>query len=400
MDSTAIDAPIVDWIDPDALLADPYPTYARLRREAPVAYAPALRRYLVTTFRDCFDVEMDQQTFSSHEDARRSTMIRSMGRPMLRKDDPDHKRDRNAFGAALRPRTVKNRWADVFSRIAARYIERLRKEGPGVDLFHHFAVPYAADNLSALIGFRGVDAYTMMDWSHTLIAGIGNIRDDAAVWAQTARVSAEIDGAIDEAIAALRDQPDDSIISSILRAPQPISEEDLRANVRLTISGGMNEPSHVISSALWCLASYPEQRDRVLAGERTWAQVFDETARLQSPVGMYPRTVTQDTVLHGVAIPAGATVAVIVASANRDEAHFPSPDAFDLDREKVTNLAFGNGTHICAGNWVARAMVGDIALPLLHDALPELRVIAPEDVNFRGWVFRGTTHLPVTWDPA
>lgn len=400
METRTTDAPVVDWIDPAVLRIDPYPSYARLRREAPVAYAPVLGRYLVTTFRDCFDVEMNQETFSSHESADRSTMIRSLGRPMLRKDDPEHKVDRTAFGSALRPRTIKNHWNRIFAVNAARHIEGLRNAGPGVDLFHRFAVPYAADNLSALIGFQGVDAYQMMDWSHTLIAGISNIQDDPAVWEETARVTAEIDIAIDEAVARLKHASDDSIISSILRAPHPISDEALRTNIRLTISGGMNEPSHVISSALWSLSAFPDQRASVQAGQCNWGDVFEETARFQSPVGMYPRTVTRDTTLNGVSIPAGSTVAVIVASANRDEQRFESPDTFNLTRDRVTNLAFGNGTHICAGNWVARAMVSDVALPMLHEALPGLAVIDPDKVPFRGWVFRGTTELPVSWKAA
>lgn len=393
-------APQVEWIDPEELLADPYPAYERLRREAPVAYVPALRRYLVTTFRECFDIEMDQETFSAHEDAERSTMIRSMGRSMLRKDDPEHKADRNVMAPSLRPRAIKNTWAEVFTRNAERHIRKLRELGPGADLFHHFAVPYAADNLSALIGFQDVDAYTMMDWSHTLIAGIGNVRDDEQVWEQTARVTAEIDVAIDEAIAAAHGEPDTSIISSILRAPHPVADEDLRSNVRLAISGGMNEPSHVIASAVWSLTTHPAQRALVVNSERTWGDVFEETARFQSPVGMYPRRVTRDTELRGVAIPAGATVAVVVASANRDEEQFSAPDSFDLSREKTTHLAFGNGTHICVGNWAARSMVGDIALPMLYEALPGLAVIDPGTVPFRGWVFRGPAELPVTWDAA
>lgn len=398
MTDTAAVAPTVDWIDPEAMLVDPYPTYERLRREAPVAYAPVYRRYLVTSFRDCFDIEMDQETFSAHEDAATSTMIRSMGRPMLRKDDPEHKVDRDALSPALRPRVVKNTWNQVFARHAERHLQRLREEGPGVDLVHHFAVPYAADNLSALLGLRGGDAYTMMDWSHTLIAGIGNVRDDASTWEQTKRVTREIDVAIDEATSRLRDQPDESIISSILRAPHPIADEDLRANVRLSISGGMNEPSHVISSAVWALTAFPEQRRLVDSGERSWKDVFEETARFHSPVGMYPRRVTRDTELSGVQIPAGSTVGVVVASANRDEDQFTAPATFDLSREKTTNLAFGNGTHICVGNWAARAMVGDVALPMLNEALRGLTVIDPESVPFRGWVFRGSTRLPVTWD--
>lgn len=388
---------VADWVDPKVLVDDPYPAYERLRRETPVAWVPALDRFLVTTFRECFDIEMDQELFSSREHSENSTMVRSMGRTMLRKDDPEHKADRSAMGPALRPRTIKVAWRNAFVANAARYIERVREVGPGVDLLHEFAIPFIADNLSAIVGFRGVPAATIMDWSHTLVGGVANVGGDEAVWRETDRVRAEMDAAIDAAIARVSSEPDDSIISSILRAPHPISDDDLRANVRLTIAGGMNEPSHAIAVAVWALSTYPAQLDLVRAGTRNWGDVFEETARLVSPVGMYPRTVTRDTVIRGVPIPAGSTLGLVIGSANRDESQFEHPEDFDLMRENVTHLAFGNGTHVCAGNWAARDMVGEVALPMLYDAFPELRVATPDSINFRGWVFRGPEALPVVW---
>lgn len=392
----AQDAPIADWVDPQELLRDPYPTYRRLREESPVAYVPQLGRYFVTTFQEAFDIEMDQATFSSHEAAERSTMIRTFGRPMLRMDDPEHKAERNAIGPAMRPVAIKKYWRAIFEKNADIYLRRLREAGSGTDLFRVFAVPYAADNLTAIIGLRNIEAAQMMDWSHTFIAGISNVADDPAVWRETERVCAEVDDAISEAISRLSAAPDASMVSTMLQAGLP--EDRLRANIRLTISGGMNEPSHVISSAVWALTSFPEQRARVLEDPSLWKHVFEETARFISPVGMYPRRVTTDTVVGGVRIPAGSTVAVVGASANRDERKFNSPDEFDLGRESSTHLAFGNGTHICAGNWIARSMVGDFALPLLYENFPGLRVIEPESTDFHGWVFRGTRSLPVEWD--
>lgn len=388
-------APTADWIDTAQLLDDPYPTYARLRAESPVAYVPRLNRYFISGYRDCFDVEMDQDTFSSYERAETSTMLKAMGRPLLRKDDPQHKAERNAMAPALRPIALKKHWSSAFEANARRHLESLRAAGPGADLFRLFAVPYAADNLSAVIGFHDVSPEQMMDWSHTLIRGIGNVTGDPAVWAETTRVCAEIDDAIDAALSSSSDADALTLISQMTNAGTP--EEDLRANVRLTVSGGMNEPSHVIASAVWCLSAFPAQGELVESGQRTWRDVFEETARFHSPVGMYPRRVTRDTSVGGVAIPRDATVAVIVASANRDSAQFQNADQFDLTRDATSHLAFGNGTHICAGNWVARSMIGDIALPLLYDELPDLRAIDPDSTDYHGWVFRGARSLPVTW---
>ena len=351
----------------------------------------------MTTFDDCFSIEMDQETFSAHEPAERSTMVRAMGRSMLRKDDPEHKPERMTLSRAIRPVAIKSTWHEVFERNADLHLERLRQLGPGADLFREYAVPFAADNLTAVLGLKGVSADTMMDWSHTLIAGIGNVVDDSDIWAQTARVNAEIEASIVESAAVLREKPDDSILSSFLHAPHEIPDEVVRANVKLAISGGVNEPSHVISSAVWELLTHPEQLAAVAQSEREWSDVFEETARHQSPVGMYPRFVTRDTEVGGVPIPKGSSIGVVVASANRDERIFQRPEEFDLFRERVTNLSFGNGTHICAGNWLARDMVGAVALPRLFAEFPTLRLADPDAVEFRGWVFRGTTALPVEW---
>ncbi|HKU31382.1 MAG TPA: cytochrome P450 [Arthrobacter sp.] len=386
-------APVAEWVEAGQLLRDPYSTYARLRREAPIAFVPHMNRYFVTTFRECFDVEMDQATFSSRENADHSTMIRSMGRPLLRKDDPAHKDERNAMAPALRPVAIKKHWNAVFRANAEKYIRRLRDAGSEADLCRDFAVPYAADNPGSVIGLHNIAAEQMMHWSHTLIAGTANVTDDPAVWVETDSVRAQIDEAIDRALARISGGPEPSMISAMLSAG--LDEESLRANVRLTISGGMNEPSHVISSAVWALSAFPDQRELVLAGRRTWRDVFEETARFQSPVGMYPRRATRETILNGVLIPEDATLALIVASANRDEARFDRPEVFDLNRDSTSHLAFGNGTHICAGNWVARAMVGEIALPALYSAFPGLTAVEPDKTDFHGWVFRGIRSLPV-----
>lgn len=391
-------APVADWVDPVELYDDPYPTYVRLRREAPVAWVPRLGRFLVTTFDECFHIELDQELFSSYEDASTSTMVRSLGRSMLRKDDPDHKRDRDAVAKALRPVTIKRVWTAAFEQHAQRYLDRLREAGPGADLAWEFALPYAADNLSAVLGLAGVEAHTMIKWSHGLIAGIGNVLDDPEIWSRTERVVAEIDAAIDENVTRVRRQPDASMLSGMVHAAEPFDPDTVRANVRLTISGGMNEPGHVLSTAVWALLTHPDQLAQVHDGTWSWSDVVEETARWQSPVGMYPRTATRDTEIAGTPIPAGSKVGVVVASANRDERQFPQGDRFDLGRDRSTNLAFGNGTHLCAGNWVARAAIGAVALPRLFAALPGVKVADPERVVFRGWVFRGPQSLPVEWD--
>lgn len=397
MRSRVSNTPVADWVDSGELFNDPYPSYQRLRDQTPVAWVPSLDRFLVTTFADCFAIEMDQETFSAREDPGRSTMLRTLGRPMLRKDDPEHRRDRVAYGQALRPAMIKKIWMQTFERNARRYIAHLHSVGSGADLFREFAIPYAADNLTALLGLQGVTADTMMHWSHTLIAGIGNVAGASDIWDCTARVNAEIDETIDSSREYLQRHPDASVLSAMVNAIDPVPDDAIRANIKLTISGGMNEPSHVITTGVWAMLTHPEQLAAVRREEYSYQDVFEESARYESPVGMYPRIATRDVVVRGTLIPTGSTVSIVVGSANRDPERFDHPDSFDISRERKTTLAFGNGTHLCLGNWAARAMVGAVGLPQIFDNFVDLRLADPEDVQFRGWVFRGAIALPVEW---
>jgi len=179
-----------------------------------------------------------------------------------------------------------------------------------------------------------------------------------------------------------------------------LSHEAVAANVKLTISGGMNEPQHMVTAIVWALSNHEDQRARVLADPALWPTVFDEAVRWVSPIGMYPRETTRATVLAGTALPERASIGVVVGAANRDPQAFDRPDAFDIARPKQPHLGFGAGVHLCAGHWAARISIGEIAVPLAYQAFPGLRTDPRREEEWDGWVFRGLTALPVTWGPA
>jgi cytochrome P450 len=78
----------------------------------------------------------------------------------------------------------------------------------------------------------------------------------------------------------------------------------------------------------------------------------------------------------------------------------PAADAGPARARTGAGLGFGSGVHLCPGHWAARIAIGEIAVPLLYAALPGLRTDPRRDEAWSGWVFRGLTTLPVTWDPA
>jgi hypothetical protein len=174
--------------------------------------------------------------------------------------------------------------------------------------------------------------------------------------------------------------------------------ESIRANIKLAISGGQNEPRDAIAGATWALLTHPEQLELVRDGKAKWIDVFEEYARWIAPIQMSPRRVAKPWSYAGIDFEPEDRVFFMFGSANRDEACFAEPDSFDITRDTQKSIAFGAGPHYCAGAFASRAMVADVALPSAFARLKGLRLDESEPVRIGGWAFRGLLNLPVRWD--
>lgn len=393
--ATAQALPVADWLNPAELARDPYPSFARLREESPVAWAPAVKKVLISSYEGCSFGERHPDIFSS--DVSGGTMVRAMGgQPMIRKDDPEHAAERSPMNRTLRPKQIMEIWAEKFEANARHYLDRMIGSGQGTaDLNLDFAKPLAAKNLCDMLGMTSVQPLDLARWSRDFIAGTGNVLDKQDIWDRCEISRAECDAALDETISRLRRTPDASITSMLLESG--MDEHKVRNNVKLAISGGVNEPQHMITNLVWLLDRSPGQKAELLADPALWKQAFTEGTRYFSPIGMITRETIADVVVSGVGIPAGTQIGMILASANRDAQQFPDPDVFDIHRDGGPNLAFGSGVHQCAGKWAAQKAVGEIALPMLYRELPQLRLNPDRGETWDGWVFRGMTNLPVIW---
>lgn len=149
---------------------------------------------------------------------------------------------------------------------------------------------------------------------------------------------------------AVRTHRDDSLISGLLSMPgETMPIEQIRANIKMTIGGGLNEPRDALGVAALAMFHHPEQRAAAMANPALWPTVFEETIRWIAPIGMYSRQTTQDTVLAGTHLPAGAKLGICVLSANRDETVCDNSDQFNIHREAKPHLAFSKGVHVCLG---------------------------------------------------
>ena len=381
--------PPVYNISPDDFWRDPYPDLKTLRHNAPIAFVPQLGATLITRRNDIFDVEKKIAYFSSYQPD--GLMVQLMGPNMMRKDGPDHMAERKTIFPAVSPKTVKNVWKTEFERFTDSILENVKPEGQGdlVDI----ARQICGDALRVMTGLRNMTWQEIDRTSQGMIDGCANYAGDNQIEARCNDCTASIDRHIDEMADVLRDCPDTSLLSVQLEAG--MSMDQIKANIKLAISGGQNEPRDVIAGIVWALLTHPEQLALVLSGEATWMQAFEEYTRWQSPIGMSPRQMAQDYELHGATLKTGDRVFLMFGSGNRDEANFDRPEVFDLTQDVSASLAFGAGPHFCAGAWASRCLIAEVVLPRLFETLPNLHLDGSTVIG--GWAFRGPTTTPVAW---
>lgn len=384
------DAPLFP-VDLATFHADPYPALARMRAEAPVCFVPELGATLITRRADVWREEKRVDLLSS--DQPDGLMTRLMGQNLMRRDGADHAAERRALFPALSPPRVRDHWAPLFRAAAGRLLDDLAPRGRA-DLVRDYAMPLSGAALVAITGLAGLTPARMDAVSQAMIDGCANYAGRPEVEARCHAATAEIDAEIDARLPVLRDAPDGSVLSVLLAAGMPMPR--IRANVKLVISGGQNEPRDMIAGAAWALLAHPAERARLDRGEVGWDRVFEEYGRWMAPIGMSPRRATRHDGIAGVTVEAEDRVFLMFGSANRDEAAFADPDRFDLTRDTGPALTFGAGPHFCAGAAAARTLVAGVALPLLFARLPGLRLAGP--APFAGWAFRGPLAVPVEWD--
>jgi cytochrome P450 len=382
-------------IDVSAFWADPYPDLAKMRQQTPIAYVPQLGSTVFTRRNDIFSQEKRIDVFSSHQPA--GLMNTLMGHNMMRKDGEAHIAERTAMFPSVSPRTVRDTWRRQFQAHADRILDELSPLGRA-DLCKAFALPLSAECLKDITGLTNMRYQDMDAWSQAMIDGIANYSGNKEVEARCHAATAGIDAAIDDMVPVVMKFPNQSILSVLLATRQPM--ESVRANVKLAISGGQNEPRDAISGTIWALLTHPHQLALVRQEKAKWIDVFEEYARWIAPIGMSPRRVAKRWSYGGVDFAPEDRVFFMFGSANRDESCFEKPELFDITRDTQKSIAFGAGPHYCAGAFASRAMVADVALPSIFARLGGLRLDHSQPVRIGGWAFRGLLNLPVTWDAS
>lgn len=330
-------------------------------------------------------------TFSSYQPDGLMSVL--MGENIMLKDGEAHAVERRVTFPAFSPRTVRDHWTSEFRRHTGDVLGRLAG-GNACDLVAEFTMPVSGNALRLITGLRNMDWREVDRVSQGMNDGIANCKGNPAVEARCHDCTASIDAHIDSRWPIVAAEPDKSLLSVQLQAGLPMTS--VRANVKLAISGGQNEPRDAIAGTAWAVLTHADQLEMVLEGQASWRNASEEYARWISPIGMSPRRVAREDMVDGVDFEPGRRVFFMFGSGNRDEDVFENPDVFDITRDTTSSLTFGAGPHFCAGAAASRALVAEVALPMLFERFPDIRLAG--DVEFAGWVFRGPLKMPITWD--
>jgi len=364
-----------------------------MRATAPIAFVPELGATLFCKRDQIFAQEKRIHIFSSHQPEGLMTTL--MGQNLMRKDGPAHADERKALFPTFSPRTVRDHWREMFEQETVGILDRLAPLGTA-ELVAGFAMETSARALCHVTGLTNMDWQEIDRTSQGMIDGISNYQADPEIRAGCDDCTASIDRHIEDRIPQLLQKPDLSLLSVQLAAGLPM--DSVRANIKLAISGGQNEPRDVLAGLVWALLKHPEQLALVLAGTASWANAFSEYTRWISPIGMSPRRIAETDTIDGITLAADSLVFFMYGSGNRDEDVFERAEQFDVTRDCSASLAFGAGPHFCAGAAIARSLITEVALPMLFDCLANLHLTGP--VPFTGWAFRGPVSVPVAWDTS
>ncbi|MGA0924405.1 MAG: cytochrome P450, partial [Lutimaribacter sp.] len=309
-------APVDDTITIAQLTHDPYSVYTRLRREAPVLRVKALGRTLLTRAADTKAVKDNPAVFSANDP--NTPMQRAFrAHTLMRKDGEEHAAERGAMAPAFSGRTITQCWTPVYTKIAEDYVARLPR-GETVELFQGLAGPFAARCLTHLLGIPEASDDDMQRWSQILIDGAGNFGWAPELFAECDRANDEMDALFRAAAARYRETPDQSALSVMVNAENPIPESQIHANIKIAIGGGINEPRDALLTILYGLLSNPDQ---CTAAKRDglWTEAFEEGVRWVAPIQVSSRVAKEDVEVGGYLIAKGDTVMTSQASANWDE---------------------------------------------------------------------------------
>ena len=390
------------WADADASFIDnPYPVYAALRQFDPVhALAPGqwlLTRHddVATLYREGSASSDKQREFGPRLGAG-SLILEHHTSSLVFNDPPLHTRVRRLILGAVNQRAVA-RMAPGLETLVDGLLDGLADQ-PAPDLIDHFAAQIPVEVIGNLLDVPHSQRLPLRDWSLAILSALEPAPSPALLSRANAAVR-DFMALLRELVAHRRQHPGDpdaDVLTRLIQGQadgQCLSETELLHNCIFLLNAGHETTSNLLGNGVQALLSHRDQWDRLVADPTLAASAVEELLRFESPLQLNNRVLTAPVQLRDQTLPAGDFVTLCIGAANRDAAVFAQPDRLDISRKPNPHLAFGHGSHACAGMNVAR-LEGRVALARLARRYPRLDLAGPpvRDLRIR---FRGFKRVPL-----
>ncbi|GGO59767.1 MULTISPECIES: cytochrome P450 [Streptomyces] len=376
----------------------PPPTYAELREQGPakVDLPDGGWAWLLTSYDDVRQA-MNDPRFSSDDEkmgrARTELPPNENLNSFWRMDEPEHGRQRHMMMTEFTAKRIKE-WRPRIQKLVDELLDRLETLPRPLDLYSEFALALPTQVIAQLLGVPQQDYRTFAEQSRTILS----LDKPEESWA----AYYEMNAYLNRLIASREREPQDDLISRLITdrvQSGELSREDLLPMVRFILVSGYETTTSQIALSALTLMTNPEVRAQLIEDPERITAFVEESLRFWSvSQDNVLRVVDQDMTFSGTAMTAGELVILAVPAANHDAKAFPDPERFDLERGDNRHVAFGFGTHLCAGASLARREV-EIAITSLLSRLPDIRLVGKiDDLTFRQKsLVYGLERLPVTW---
>lgn len=386
-------------------VADPYPSYRRMRDDYPLYYYAPTRAWIVSRHADVTTALTDPAFTTASYAAQTEPLL---GKTLIQLDGREHAIQRGLLAPAFRAGGIRARFVELITRTVGALIDGVAARGRA-DLMPDLVAQFPVRIMAGILGLPADDHERFRGWYTALIRGALNLAGDPAVAAAGTAARDELDAYLRPLIHARRARPGDDLISQLATSEvegATLSDDEIVRFGMLMVFAAGETTEKGLATTVRNLLAHPDALAEVRRDRALIPRAIAESFRYTAPTHMVPRQTVAEVQLSGGTIPAGAEVMCFLGAANRDERRFTDPDRFDLHRPEVDperaftgqaqHLAFGAGRHFCLGAVLSRFEI-EISIGLLLDRLPNLALDGdvPPDV---GLFLRGPAALPVRFD--
>jgi cytochrome P450 len=387
-------------------LTNPYRTYARLRKEAPVLIyrdVAAVSHYVDAhaMLSNTTDYS-NSRSLGSHVTALAASLspearamllecVRFHDRWLVRLDPPDHTRIRGLAHRVFTPRRISG-MTETIQIITDQLLDEAQAKGPTVDLIDEVIYKVPLMVVGNMLGVPAADYERIHQWSKTVAVFISDFGNPVEMFATLKDFRSYLAVMIEER----RREPHTDLLAALLAPDETgdrLSAEELQAIFILLLFAGHDTTTNLVGSGLAALLSRPDQLVLLRDEPELIGNAVEELLRFEAPNQTIHRYALRDTRVHDVLIPAGMSIKLMVGSANHDPARFPNPDEFDVRRSDTRHLSFGFGPHFCLGQALAR-LEARILISTFLERFPQAS-LAGELKWKPNLMFRGLEALPV-----